>query len=256
MPFQTATLDAALLAASDELLLVVDPATLLIVAANPKACAALGYTTEKLIGRPITEIESALQDVFYWNAVGAGNLDELNNAEGLYACADGSLFSVDKSVRVVETAEGRLLAIRARDAHARERADAELASASSLLAATLESTAEGILVLDLDGRIVNFNRRFAAIWRIADEMLHGRDDRAILHHLRRQMAEGFRGQRRFLRLLVSHEADTLDTFELTDDRTIECRSRPQSMQEHVLGRVFTFTDVTQRKQAERQLRQA
>ena len=256
MPFQAATLDAVLLAASDELLLVVDPATLCIVAANPKACAVLGYTIEKLLGRPITEIESALQDVFYWSEVKVGNLDEINHAEGLYACADGSLVSVDKSVRVAATAEGRLLAIRARDSHARERSDADLAEASSLLAATLESTAEGILVLDLDKRIINFNRRFAAIWRIEDGMLHGGDDRAILRHLLRQMTVGFKSKRRFLWLLVSDEADTLDTFELTDDRTIECRSRPQLMQDRVLGRVFTFTDVTQRKQAERQLRQA
>jgi len=256
MSDSAAALQQALLAGSGELLLAVSPATLSIVAANPRACALLGYPLEQLVGRPITDIESTLQDMFFWNAVGDGNIEELENAEGLYACADGRLLPVEKSIRVHATAAGPLLVIRASDNQEQERAATDLAEAGALLAATLESTAEGILVVDLDGRIENFNRRFAAVWQIPDDVIHGGDDHAIVRHLRRQLAGGFGDQRRLLRLLATRAADTLDTFTLADGRSIECRSRPRQMQDRLLGRVISFSDISERIAHEHELAKA
>ncbi len=252
---QAPHLTRALLAASGELLLIVDPITLAVVAANPAACTTLGYAPEDLIGRPITDIESALQDMFYWNEVGDGNVEEITNAEGLYARADGSLLPVDKSIRIIDTEAGHLLAIRASDSQSRERAAADLAEAGALLAATLESAAEGILVVNLEGEIDNFNRRFAAIWQVPETGRAG-GNKAILRHLRRQLAGGLSTQRRFLQLLVSREADTLDTFALVNGRAIECRSHPRVMQHRVLGRVFSFAEISERIARERELAEA
>src|SRR5204863_9281098 len=50
----------------------------------------------------------------------------------------------------------------------RKRAEQDLRETLSLLNATFESTAAGILVVDLDGRILSFNGRFAELGRIPD----------------------------------------------------------------------------------------
>src|SRR6185437_3476753 len=55
-------------------------------------------------------------------------------------------------------------------------AEAQLRESNSLLATTLESTADGILVLDQSGRISSFNRGFAEMWRIPDDVLAARDE--------------------------------------------------------------------------------
>ena len=71
--------------------------------------------------------------------------------------------------------------ISAHDASAQVAAEHQLSDALSLLTATLDSTADGILVVDNDGAITGFNRRFSEIWRIAHEL---RDDRRRLHQAR------------------------------------------------------------------------
>ena len=67
-----------------------------------------------------------------------------------------------------------------------ERKAAEKATlqALSLLESTLESTADGLLVINRAGKIVNFNKKFARMWHIPLNILEtGDDSRAIRHVL-------------------------------------------------------------------------
>ncbi|HEX8834960.1 MAG TPA: hypothetical protein VF719_12205, partial [Abditibacteriaceae bacterium] len=47
----------------------------------------------------------------------------------------------------------------------------ELARSLSLLTATLESTADGILAITLSGQIISFNTKYAAIWQFPEMLL-------------------------------------------------------------------------------------
>ncbi|WP_374261102.1 response regulator [Zoogloea sp.] len=237
-----------LLAAAGEILLLVDPDSLVILAANPASSRLLGYPLEALVGQPITEIECALADVFFWEEIRAGGGTDEQTLEGLYRCADGSLLGARKSVRRVP--EGIL--VRATDIDAQRRAEDELAEMSSRLRATLEATADGILVLDADGRIVNMNRRLAGLWQLPEDLLARHDDDAILDHLANAVEE----PAALLTLLTAHSqhlTETFDTLALRDGRIFEASSRPARRDEEVIGRVFCITDVTERHKAEQAL---
>ncbi|MBI5936220.1 MAG: response regulator [Betaproteobacteria bacterium] len=245
-----------LLAASHEFLIVVDPVSLNIVATNPHADKVLARPNETLVGKTITELECGLQDVFYWSGVSLGQLDELHNAEGLYALPDGDTLPVERSIHAIRMDGKDWILIQARDSRPDIEVTDRLEHATSLLRATLESTAEGILVTNLDGHIVNFNHRFAQIWDIPQFVLNRGRDWAVFRSTLGKLADSHAGRLRLRELVTSRDGETFDTFALHDDRSIECRSRPQLLKDQVLGRVFSFTDVTERMRHERDLANA
>jgi len=57
---------------SPHMMLLVDPTDLRIIVANQVAEHVLGYTAAQLMEMQITDIESSLQDVFYWEDVHGG----------------------------------------------------------------------------------------------------------------------------------------------------------------------------------------
>jgi len=246
-------LESLLLDYTRDILLLVDPGTLEIRAASPPTLRALGYTQETLIGRPITEVECALSDVFFWEEVRQGGLTEVEGAEGAYLCANGDTLEVSKSVFRVAGDPGWLVVRAELKAVGDERAEDALANATSRLRATLEATADGILLVDRNGAIINMNQHFSQLWRLNDALLMTHDDAAIFDYLSSTFDDTQGRQLRASDIPPDSEDETFDTLRLTDGRLIERKSRPARHGEQIIGRVFCYTDVTERMQAQQEL---
>ena len=237
---------------SQHMMLLVEPNELRIIIANRVVEKMLGYSEQELLAMAITNIESSLQDVFYWEDVRNGQYVDIETQDGLYQCADGSMLMVTKSVKVVHHEGSPLILIQARDVQKEHKAEDALAQILSQLRATLESTGNGILVIDWHGKIANMNRQFSNMWGISDDLLIEREEADILELIAGLVVETDVFRVRLKELVGNRETE--DILSLKDGRIFECRSRPQYLGEHIIGRVFGFNDITERKRAEEALR--
>jgi two-component system, cell cycle sensor histidine kinase and response regulator CckA len=135
------------------------------------------------------------------------------------------------------------------------RAIAAAERSRSLLAATLESTADGILVVDHRGRVTAANRRFAEMWGLPHEIVEAQDTQELLVAIAGQFAHPERVLARAKGWYSDPERETFDVLELPDGRVFEHYSAPQRLDDKIVGRVLCFHDVTERHLAHEALRE-
>ena len=141
----------------------------------------------------------------------------------------------------------------AQDVTERHRSEDELKDALSLLSATLESTADGILVVDNEGKIMSYNRQFAEMWSIPREVLDARDDDAAMTFVLEQLVDPESFVARIKDLYEQPDAESEDVLEFKDGRVFDRLSRPQRVGGVSVGRVWSFRDVTDTKRLEAEL---
>ena len=234
---------------------LVDPAALRVRAANAAAGRLMHTPAAALVGRSMAELCATPQDLCFWTEVAAG-LSEGIASETLLTRADGAAVPVMRSVSRVALADGASVFVVALHDRSVER-EAESAREALLaeLQATLESTADGILVTDLGGRTCAFNQRFAALWGLDPELLVRRDDAA----LRARMLAGVADPEAYAERLAAIEGTTTlqasDVLRLRSGRVLERVTRPQLSRGQATGRVYSFRDITDRLAAERHIEQ-
>ena len=232
---------------------LVEPQGLRIVAANRTAEGLLGLPRERFIGRPASDLAFTPEDVFFWEEATAGQVGSLLS-ETLLCREDGTLVTVLRRTSLVHSPTGLAFYVVGLSDQTECRAvEGELEKLVAELRATLESTADGILVTDLEGAIRSFNRRFAEMWRLPDTLLTTRDDVGI-HDWMAQMVSN---PREYAQRLAAIGRDPLleasDLLELGNGQMIERVTLPQYARGQPIGRVYSFRDITQRLADERRL---
>jgi PAS domain S-box-containing protein len=126
----------------------------------------------------------------------------------------------------------------------------------ALYRATLESTADGILVLGRDNRIVRFNDRCAELLEIPPAVLARYEIGPVLLRALRRAADPAALLARLRALGAEPAATGSAVIEFADGRVVECHARPQYLDGVVIGKVWSFRDHTDRWRAEVELRRS
>lgn len=137
----------------------------------------------------------------------------------------------------------------------RKQFEAESRQKTSLLEATLQATADGILVVSGDGKVTSYNRQLQELWQVPQPILDTKDARLLGEYLLKQLSHPSTMAKRMQRFNDTSKSETFDVLEFSDGRILERFSRPQFVEGRVVGRVWSFRDVTAARRAETALRE-
>ena len=180
-------------------------------------------------------------------------------AERRYVRKDGDAIWVLASVSALPGVRGRApyLTVQAVDIDRQKRAEERLQFANTLLTTAMETSPDGILVVDASSRIISFNRRFADMWNIPPGILEARDDAPVLAAVTSAMKDTQAFIARVRYLYEHPEEKSHDELETKDDRFIDRHTGVlRTAAGEYLGRVWFFRDITERKRADAQILRA
>jgi PAS domain S-box-containing protein len=142
------------------------------------------------------------------------------------------------------------------DITALKQAEEKLAQSLAVLRATLDSTTDGIMALNQEGIITQFNTKFAEVWNISPAILATRDNNQILAVMFRQLKHPDAHFSTLIEMYEHPEAESFDLIEFQDGRIVERYSKPQRIGGNIVGRVWSYRDITERRRYEAELQAA
>ncbi len=230
---------------------------------------------DKLVNRPhILVLNSKLSDLLFLSLAGEAvapesypNMRVLAGEYEIteeYECRDSKHRSLilEISGNCVELAGGdRSSILVIRDVTQAKQWEAEgylaqqkQAETLSLLQATLESTADGIIVVNQDFNVAVFNQKFIQMWSIPESLLQPSQSNERLEFMSEQTRDPEAFIARVKELFYKFpEQEAFDLVEMKNGRVFERYSQPQWKGDKIIGRVWSFRDITARQQVEKAL---
>lgn len=226
---------------------------------NAAAEVLFGYPREQLLGVPHTILLSEDERGGFlriFGRLGRGGQAGRRPFAAAGRRRDGTEIALEITCSLVKFDAGAAMAVSVRDASHRNDADTGRRMAVSLLDATLETTADGIVVVSCEGQITGINDQYLKMWGMPAELVAAEDPMALITFIAGQLLHPEYFLDKVSTLYADRTLQSHDVLEFKDGRTVELYSRPQKVADTIIGRIWNFRDITSRQRAQDQARHA
>ncbi|MBN1396431.1 MAG: PAS domain S-box protein, partial [Bacteroidetes bacterium] len=230
-----------------------------IVFINPAFERLYGYSYEEAVGKTPRIFKSGkiTKEEYegFWKALLS---KQVMSGEVINKSKSGELVYAEGTINPILSNDGSLIGhlVIHRDIKDRKQKEEKIQQSFSLLQATLESTADGILVVDHQGNITNYNAQFVRMWNIPESIMEKGKDREVINFVLSQLKSPEDFVKNVEALYSNPEVESFDVLEFIDGRIFERYSRTQRIEGRPVGRVWSFRDITERRLAEQQLQES
>ena len=236
-------------------ILVVDVEQKSIVLANKVFCEMSGYNEEevkKLSFEDLHYEKDLMHIVNQFNTQAEGKLPIAKDLS--FKKKDGGVFYVDINAIETFSANTKFLIAVLRDVSDRKNIVNELSFKTILLETQLETTIDGILVVDDKSNIVLYNQRFGEMWGIPKTLLDAKNDELVLQYGINLMKDPQEFKERVKELYNHKNQKSRDEIEFKDGRIFDRYSAPLiSKDDQYLGRIWYFRDISEQRKAEERI---
>lgn len=123
----------------------------------------------------------------------------------------------------------------------------------SLTKSTFESSNDGILVVNNEGSIIDYNQKLVSMLGIPQKVLEAKNEKDFLDSLLKKLEN----REEFLQRIneFRHKTDeiSIDVLYFKNGNIFECYSQPHKLNKKIIGRILDFRDITKRAQLEQKL---
>ena len=136
----------------------------------------------------------------------------------------------------------------------RYEAEIALKSKTALLEAQVETTIDGILVIDNDKRIGLTNKRLIELFDIPAHIVDEKDSHSLINLIVSQALYPERLYEKVKQIIVNEQLSCCDELECVNGKVLDWYSAPIKGKDGTsYGRIWIFHDITERKKAQDQL---
>ena len=122
----------------------------------------------------------------------------------------------------------------------------------ALTQATLDATADGLLVVGNDDKIKMFNTRFVELTQAPEDVLVSGDDALLKSDAIRHVRNPDQFRDMIAKIDRHPEQKHLDIVEFMNGKVLEQSCQPCILDDHIVGRVLSFRDITERFKTQKQ----
>ena len=126
-----------------------------------------------------------------------------------------------------------------------KKKETQLQESLLLLRSTLESTAHGMITVNLKGDILSFNQKFVEMWQMPNSLMQSHKHLEYQAFFENQLKNPQAYSQIIPQVCSQCEQETYDILELKDGRFFAQYSQPQWLEGEIIGRVWSIWDVTE-----------